>query len=306
MKRRRDIQQREIRIQLRIQPEPLLHILIAIAQLQVALHPVEQRRSNRQKAVLGVSVRHRANVAVHSEDLLHHNQRANRRLRGGRHIGAQLVSIVCFQLYSITHAFTPMNLQLMCCVYLRMRPDDPSWLVRARVRPHLRKPAQEPQNLPALRLSGTARSRAPQTSSACLPVKVSSLHFRYSLRHGLSRCPRVAVQRNLKPAVIRTPALDYRTVARIPVAGANHPPSAPIPSTLIQASFRFGRVRMSRAQYVVGYGRRTAVSLAVGIMAAASSLAAQDARTVKQPVHSPRMRVTLRKAVFHHCIRTAN
>jgi hypothetical protein len=90
-------------------------------------------------------------------------------------------------------------------------------------------------------LTRNRKKSRPRTSSACLPVNVSSRHRRYSLRQGRSRWPRVAVHRNLKPSPIRLLRPHYRFQ---PAPGTHsHTRIASIPSTLIQIDIQVGLPR---------------------------------------------------------------
>ncbi len=93
-----DIYQRRLGIQPRPERTRLLGILALILQLDPALEAVEERRRNHQKSVLGIPVRHAANMRIDAEYLLNQNDRANRLTGGTRHISAQLVAVLGPQL----------------------------------------------------------------------------------------------------------------------------------------------------------------------------------------------------------------
>ena len=85
-------------------------------KFKIAFEAVEQRGRNRHKALARVLIRNPANRLVHPKDLLHHYQRANRLLRGSRHIRAQFVPIVRRQLGPLPHNFAPVILRFQPCV----------------------------------------------------------------------------------------------------------------------------------------------------------------------------------------------
>ena len=74
--------QRLLELQLLHVAAALLDLVLRIAELDAAAHAVEERGRDGRIALGGKAVRHRADVAVHAEDLLQHHYGAAR-LAGG-------------------------------------------------------------------------------------------------------------------------------------------------------------------------------------------------------------------------------
>ena len=74
--------------------ESALHIFRRISQLDSALNTIEQRRRDRQVAVVRKTVHHRANVMVHAKNLLDHNHGPDHALTWPRDVRSQFVSVV--------------------------------------------------------------------------------------------------------------------------------------------------------------------------------------------------------------------
>src|SRR5262249_22674197 len=101
--RRRNIQQRNIRLQLLIKLKRPLLIFALILQLQATLKTIEDRRRNHREPIPGIPIRNSAYMGVDAIDLLNHNQRSDRLALGPGNVRAQLMTITCLQLDPIAH-----------------------------------------------------------------------------------------------------------------------------------------------------------------------------------------------------------
>jgi hypothetical protein len=79
--RRLDVGERVIERCLRLQRPPAFEVFGRVAQVDARLDAVEKRRRKREVPVRGIAVTDAADVAVHAEDLLHHDQRRAGALR---------------------------------------------------------------------------------------------------------------------------------------------------------------------------------------------------------------------------------
>src|SRR5213593_1674313 len=83
-----------------------LDVGLLVARFEPALDPVEQRRRDREVALLGEAIGDALDVVVDAEDLLDHDQRAAR-LRGRRgFVGGELVSVLGGQVDRLTHGLS--------------------------------------------------------------------------------------------------------------------------------------------------------------------------------------------------------
>ncbi len=98
-----EIEDRLVNVKFGNEGHGLLHVGAFIAQFHVALDAIEKGRSNGQKTILGIAVRHRADMLVDPEDLLHNHQPANRFAGRPRHISSENMAVRCLQCDSLAH-----------------------------------------------------------------------------------------------------------------------------------------------------------------------------------------------------------
>src|SRR5690606_801403 len=130
--RRFDVGERLVERHLLAERPAAGHVVGAVAELDATLDPVEQRRRDDDVALPGIIVAHRADVAVHPEDLLHDDQRAARLARRIGPVHAETMPVGGGTLYDLAHALLPI---------LAVPPDAgtpcPEARARNRSKPHL-------------------------------------------------------------------------------------------------------------------------------------------------------------------------
>src|SRR6201996_8159575 len=85
-----------------------LHVLTVTAQIDMPLDPVKQRGRDHHKSIVARKpVCHRADVRIHTEDLLHNDQSAPRRHSRLHHVGVQDMTILRPKLHYLAHRASP-------------------------------------------------------------------------------------------------------------------------------------------------------------------------------------------------------
>ncbi len=98
-----NIKKRLVDVELLHEGDGALHVRALVGKLHVSLDPVEDGRSDGQKAIFRIAVGYIANVLIDAEYLLHDDQAADRRSCWSGYIGIQLMAVTGMQFYSFTH-----------------------------------------------------------------------------------------------------------------------------------------------------------------------------------------------------------